>query len=60
LLNPSTNFNVDDLTYILERSLDLVNWTPVSTSTPANTQTVTLQDPAQPASQAFYRLAIHP
>jgi hypothetical protein len=60
---PGNNFQFTPslyLTYILERSLDLVTWSPVCTNTPANTQHVTLQDPAQPPSRAFYRLQVHP
>jgi hypothetical protein len=45
-------------THLLERSTDLVHWTPVTTITPANGQPVTLQDNAAPAGQAFYRLSI--
>jgi hypothetical protein len=49
-----------NVTYKLQRSTDLVNWTPVSTNTPTSEQLVTLQDPNPPASQAFYRLQVTP
>jgi hypothetical protein len=42
----------------LERSANLVTWTPVATATPGNSQPVTLQDSAPPAGRAFYRLSV--
>lgn len=44
---------------ILERSTDLVNWTPIATNTPADSQPVTLQDSSVPTGKAFYRLQIN-
>jgi hypothetical protein len=49
-----------NVSYTLQRSTDLLTWTPITTITPASEQTVTLQDPAPPASQAFYRLVVNP
>jgi hypothetical protein len=49
-----------NLSYELERSPDLVNWTAVTTVTPASAQPVTLQDPSPPPSQGFYRLLVNP
>lgn len=43
----------------LERSTDLINWTPVATVTPTNAQPVTLPDAAAPAGNAFYRLSVN-
>ena len=45
-------------THILERSTDLVNWTPIATNTATGTQPVTLPDNAAPADKAFYRLRL--
>jgi hypothetical protein len=45
---------------ILERSADLVTWTPISTNTPTSTQPVTLQDINAPAGNAFYRVLLNP
>ncbi|HTB84597.1 MAG TPA: hypothetical protein VK742_13155 [Candidatus Sulfotelmatobacter sp.] len=41
---------------VLERSTDLVNWTPLCTNTPVGTRPVTWQDTNAPAGQAFYRV----
>jgi hypothetical protein len=49
-----------NVTYTLQRSCDLVTWTPVSTITPTSEQPVTLQDPDPPVNQAFYRLQVIP
>jgi hypothetical protein len=49
-----------NVTYTLQRSTDLVNWTPACTITPTSEQPVTLQDPNPPANQAFYRLQVNP
>jgi hypothetical protein len=49
-----------NVSYTLQRSTDLLNWTSILTNTPASEQPVTLQDPAPPASQAFYRLVLNP
>jgi hypothetical protein len=51
---------VANCAYILERSTDLVTWTPISTNTPATTQPVTLQDINAPTDKAFYRLLLNP
>ena len=45
-------------THILERSTDLVTWTPIATNTATGAQPVTLQDNAAPADKAFYRLRL--
>jgi hypothetical protein len=47
---------VPNCAHVLERSTDLVRWTPIATNTPASSQSVTLQDAAAPADKAFYRL----
>ncbi len=44
----------------LERSTNLVTWTPVTTFTATTAQPVTLQDTAAPAGQAYYRLKLNP
>ncbi len=44
--------------HVVERSTDLVNWTPVATNTPADTQTVTVSDGNAPAGKAFYRVQL--
>jgi hypothetical protein len=46
--------------HILERSTDLVTWTPILTNTPASTQPLALQDTNAPAGEAFYRLLLTP
>jgi hypothetical protein len=43
----------------LERSTNLVAWTPVCTFTATNAQPVTLQDSSAPAGKAFYRLNLN-
>ena len=45
-------------THILQRSTDLIHWTPVATNTPPTALPVTMQDDAPPAGLAFYRLSI--
>ena len=45
--------------HVVERSADLVNWTPVATNTPADTQTVTVPDRNAPAGKAFYRVQLN-
>ena len=49
-----------NVSYTLQRSTDLATWTPVGTVTPTDEQSVTLQDSAPPAKQAFYRLQMKP
>jgi hypothetical protein len=49
-----------NVSYTLQRSTDLVIWTPVITNTPASEQPVTLQDASPPDGQAFYRLFVKP
>ena len=49
---------VPNCAHILERSIDLVTWTPVSTNMPAGPQPVTLQDTNAPAGNCFYRLVL--
>jgi hypothetical protein len=44
----------------LQRSTDLVTWTPIYTFTATNNQPVTLQDSDAPAGQAFYRVQLDP
>jgi hypothetical protein len=44
----------------LERSVDLVTWTPLSTFTATNAQPITLQDLNVPADKAFYRVEVNP
>jgi hypothetical protein len=44
----------------LQRSTDLVTWTPIYTFTATNNQPVTLQDSDAPASKAFYRVQLNP
>jgi hypothetical protein len=46
--------------YTLQRSTDLIHWTPVTTVTPASGQSLLLLDPDPPAGAAFYRLLINP
>ena len=47
-------------THILERSTDLVTWTPIATNMATGTQSVTVQDANTPAGKAFYRLLLNP
>jgi hypothetical protein len=51
---------VANCTHILERSADLVTWTPIFTNAPASAQPVTLQDTNAPAGNAFYRVLLNP
>ena len=44
---------------ILERSTDLVTWTPMSTNTPTSAQPVTAQDTNAPNDKAFYRVRLN-
>jgi hypothetical protein len=44
----------------LERSTDLVTWTPVSTFTATNAQPIALQDSNAPTGKAFYRVKLNP
>ncbi|MES1180334.1 MAG: hypothetical protein ABUL66_00565, partial [Verrucomicrobiota bacterium] len=44
---------------ILERSTDLVTWTPVTTFTPTNAAPVALTDSNAPADKAFYRVRVN-
>lgn len=50
---------VANCTNILERSTDLVTWTPMSTNTPASAQPVTAQDTHAPNDKAFYRVRLN-
>jgi len=43
--------------YTLQRSVDFVNWTNLTSILATNSQPVTLQDFAPPADKAFYRLS---
>ena len=45
--------------YVLERSLDLETWTPAALPAPGTGASAFLADTNAPASQAFYRVAIH-
>ena len=44
--------------HVLERSTDLVNWTPIYTNTLSSAQPVTWQDTNAPTGNAFYRLRL--
>ncbi|MGH7990403.1 MAG: hypothetical protein ACREDS_09480, partial [Limisphaerales bacterium] len=44
---------------ILERSTDLVNWTPIATNSPGSAQPITLQDANAPIDKAFYRILLN-
>ncbi len=50
---------VADCTNILERSSDLITWTPVSTFTPACAHPVLLQYTNAPNDKAFYRVRLN-
>jgi hypothetical protein len=50
---------VMNCTNVLERSTDLVTWTPIATLTPTNSHPATLQDTNAPADKAFYRLRLN-
>ena len=45
--------------HVLERSTDLVNWTPIYTNTLPSAQPVTWQDTNAPAGKAFYRILLN-
>ncbi|HEY3854980.1 MAG TPA: hypothetical protein VGO67_11345 [Verrucomicrobiae bacterium] len=47
-----------NVSYTLQRSTDLLTWTPVTTVTPVSVGNLILQDPSPPANQAFYRLLV--
>jgi hypothetical protein len=49
-----------NLSYTLRRSTDLRAWTSIKTLTAPSEQPLTMQDPAPPASYAFYRLLVNP
>lgn len=49
---------VPNCSHVLERSTDLVTWTPIATIQPTNSQPVTLPDGAAPPAKAFYRLRV--
>jgi len=51
---------VANCAHIVERSTDLVTWTPIFTNTPASSQPVTLQDTNAPTGKAFYRVLLNP
>jgi hypothetical protein len=51
---------VANCAHILERSTDLVTWTPILTNTPASAQPITLQDTNVPVGEEFYRLLLNP
>jgi hypothetical protein len=51
---------VANCAHILERSTDLVTWTPILTNTPTSTQPIALQDTNVPVGEAFYRLLLNP
>jgi hypothetical protein len=50
---------VPNCAHTLVRTFDFVNWTPVASVTPTDSQPVTLQDNAPPAGKAFYRLQVN-
>jgi len=45
--------------HILERSSDLLHWTPVLTNTPDGSQPVSLQDTNPPPGKSFYRVRVN-
>ncbi len=49
---------VPNCSQTLERSTNLVDWTPVVTFTPTNALPMTLQDNNAPAGKAFYRMRL--
>ncbi len=56
----SFNYNADmGLTYVVQRSSDLINWSPVSTNV-ANTSNIRFTDNAPLNSTGFYRVARQP
>ncbi len=48
------------LSYTLQRSTDLLSWTPIGTATAESEQSLTMEDAAPPAQAAFYRLRVNP
>jgi hypothetical protein len=50
---------VPNCTHILERSADLITWTPVFTNTAVGPQSMALPDTNAPAGNAFYRLRVN-
>jgi hypothetical protein len=64
-IQPATNgfsfqfISVANCTNVLERSTNLVTWTPIATITPTNSQPITLEDTNAPAGKAFYRLQLN-
>ena len=50
---------VANCTHILERSTDLMNWTPIYTNTLSSGLPVTWQDTNAPAGNAFYRVLVN-
>jgi hypothetical protein len=57
--SPTFEFSpVPNCQTVLERSTNLVSWTPVVTVTPTNEAPVTLQDSNAPVGKAFYRLRV--
>jgi len=50
---------VANCTHILERSTDLMNWTPIYTNTLSSTLPVIWQDTNAPAGNAFYRVLVN-
>ncbi len=51
---------VANCAHILERSTDLITWTPIFTNPPASSSPVIFQDTNAPAGNAFYRLLLNP
>jgi len=49
---------VPNCLHVLERSSDLVTWTPILTNAPAGPAPVIVRDSNAPANQAFYRLVV--
>jgi len=50
---------VPNCAHILERSTDLITWTPIATNLVSGSQAVTLQDTNAPAGKSFYRLQVN-
>lgn len=50
---------VANCSHVLERSADLVNWSPLYTNTLTSAQPVTWYDPNPPATRAFYRVQLY-
>jgi len=63
-IQPSTNgfifqfTPVPNCTHVLERSTNLVTWTPIATNAPATMQPETFQDDDAPPNNAFYRVLL--